>query len=256
MGQEPERKTGGDPTGRGLLRPSLAEASEIQRRGAASVRLVDERDPRSYRLVGGCDCAYARRPDGGLRVCAVAVVLGRDEAGRPVPAGRFEAVREATFPYVPGYLSFRELPALAEAVRRAREALPVEAWIVDGAGLAHPRRFGLACHLGVHLDLVSVGCAKSRLWGRHEEPGPEAGDRADLRDGEERIGLVLRNRSGVRPLFVSPGHRISLEGACALVRAWTTRTRLPEPTRIADKETKRLARRIRDADDPGAGQRR
>jgi deoxyribonuclease V len=218
----------------------LKEAAEAQRNLAIRVRTTEERDPRAFRTVGGCDCAYARVGNRVL-VCAVAVIMGRDSEGTPEIAARSEAVRPAEFPYIPGFLSFRELPALLEAIRKLPRP---EAWIVDGAGLAHPRRFGLACHLGVTLDLPAAGCAKSRLVGHHGEPGPGKGDRTELLDRGERIGLVLRSRPRVRPLFVSPGHRLSVEGAAELVLAWTTRYRLPEPTRIADRETKILARRL------------
>jgi len=146
------------------------------------------------------------------------------------------AVAEAplTFPYVPGLLSFREVPVLREAFRRV--AGPLDLLLVDGQGYAHPRRFGLACQLGLLLDVPAIGCAKSRLLGEPRGAlAPAAGSRVDLVDKGEVIGSVLRTRAGVRPLFVSAGHRIGLAEAVA----WTLRCckgyRLPEPARLADQ---------------------
>ncbi len=138
---------------------------------------------------------------------------------------------EVTFPYVPGLLSFRETPVLLGAFRQI-ETKP-DLLLVDGQGYAHPRRFGLACHLGLILDVPAIGCAKSRLIGEHGPVGPAAGSRADLLDGGEVIGTVLRTRDGVSPLFVSVGHRIGLEEAAAWVLRCCRGYRLPEPTRLA-----------------------
>ncbi len=149
------------------------------------------------------------------------------------------AEREVHFPYVPGYLSFRELPAALAALRGLRE--PADALLVDGHGLAHPRRFGLACHLGVELDLPTVGCAKSRLIGTYDEPETERGSAAPLMDGRERIGTVLRTRSAVAPMFISVGHRLSLPAAVELVERCTGRTRQPVPLRQAHLKARRLA---------------
>ncbi|MBI5819110.1 MAG: endonuclease V [Verrucomicrobia bacterium] len=137
----------------------------------------------------------------------------------------------AEFPYVPGLLSFREIPPLLEAFRKLR--VTPDAVLVDGQGVAHPRRCGLASHLGLVLDLPAVGCAKSRLIGEHREPGLRRGSASDLRDGGEIIGRVVRTRDGVAPLFVSVGHKISLDAAVALVLECAPRFRLPETTRQA-----------------------
>lgn len=137
------------------------------------------------------------------------------------------------FPYVPGLLSFRELPAILEALE-GLERTP-ELLLCDGQGIAHPRRFGIASHLGLLTGLPSIGVGKSRLVGRYEEPGPDKGDWSPLRDGEEVVGAVLRTRIGVKPIFVSIGHRVSLETAIARVLACTPRFRLPETTRQADR---------------------
>lgn len=137
------------------------------------------------------------------------------------------------FPYVPGLLSFRELPAVLAAIERL--AVRPDVYLCDGQGLAHPRRFGIACHLGVLLDTPSIGVAKTRLIGSHAEPPQEKGGWTPLMDGEEVIGAALRSRTGVKPLYVSIGHRVSLETAVRLVLACTRRYRLPETTRRAHR---------------------
>jgi len=142
-------------------------------------------------------------------------------------------VDKVQFPYIPGLLSFRELPVILKAVDRLSEW--PDFFMVDGAGMAHPRFFGLACHLGVVSGCPSVGVAKSRLVGTHD-PLPEArGSRVPLLVGGRVTGTVLRSRSGVRPLYVSPGHSVSLETSADLVLASCTRFRLPEPIRAAHK---------------------
>ncbi len=136
-----------------------------------------------------------------------------------------------TFPYVPGLLAFREAPAILAALERL--PLSPQVLMVDGHGISHPRRMGIATHLGVYLDLPSIGCAKSKLWGRYEMPPDEPGAWSPLRDQEELIGAVLRTQAGASPVFVSIGHRISLENAIATVMACVRGHRLPEPTRLA-----------------------
>lgn len=135
------------------------------------------------------------------------------------------------FPYISGLLSFREIPTLLQAVERL-SILP-DLIVCDGQGIAHPRRLGLASHLGVLLDLPTVGAAKSRLVGTAEEPLQEPGAWSPLRHRDEVIGAVLRTRVGVKPLYVSPGHRTSLDDAIAVTLACVRRYRLPEPTRLA-----------------------
>lgn len=222
------RKTG---SARWEIAPAEARAEQERLRG--QVRL-EPLAVRRLTRVAGCDVAVA-----GDRLCAVWVVFALPELE---VLDRAEAVLPLTFPYIPGLLSFREIPVL----RRAYDGLRVrpEAVLCDGQGIAHPRRFGLACHLGVLLDLPAIGCAKSRLIGTHAEPGPLRGARAALRDGPEVIGTVLRTRDHVRPLYVSPGHRARLDDAVRLVLRCHGRFRLPEPTRRADFEVGRLARAL------------
>ena len=143
------------------------------------------------------------------------------------------ATRRVSFPYVPGLLSFREAPAVLQALRKLRRA--PDAVMCDGHGLAHPRRFGIACHLGVITGVPTLGCAKSRLVGEHDEPGHLRGEKTPLIDHEDVIGTVLRTRDLVRPVFVSVGHRIDLVTAERVVLESGAGFRLPEPTRRADR---------------------
>ncbi|WEH30817.1 endonuclease V [Streptomyces sp. AM 3-1-1] len=174
----------------------------------------------------GVDVAYDDARD---LVAAAAVVL--DPGGRTV-LGRATAVGRVAFPYVPGLLAFRELPAVLAALDR----LPVAPGVVvcDGYGVAHPRRFGLAAHLGVLTGLPVFGVAKNPFLFTHEAPGEERGARAPLLDGAEEVGAALRTRTGVKPVYVSAGHRVTLDTACAHTLALTPRYRLPETTRRAD----------------------
>jgi deoxyribonuclease V len=138
----------------------------------------------------------------------------------------------ATFPYIAGLLAFREIPLLLEAL--AGLAHPPDAVICDGYGVAHPRRFGLACHLGVLLDVPAFGVAKTAFVGSGPEPGPRRGDWAELSDGGEVVGRAVRTRDAVKPVFVSAGHRIGLADATDLAVRLSGRYRIPEPTRQAD----------------------
>jgi deoxyribonuclease V len=138
-----------------------------------------------------------------------------------------------TFPYVPGLLSFREGPAVLDALDKLKS--PPDLLIFDGHGLAHPRRFGLACHLGLLVDIPAIGCAKSRLCGQYEEPGPHRGDTMPLIDKGEVVGAAVRTRAGVKPVFVSIGHRVDLPTSIHYVLACCRGYRLPETTRWAHR---------------------
>ena len=197
-------------------------AVEIQNelRGRVSIE-----PPPPVSVVAGVDCAF-----GDGLVFAMAVVW---DIGRRAVVETRALSRRLQFPYVPGLLSFREAPALRAVLARVRT--PFDAVLCDGQGLAHPRRMGLACHLGLLLDKPAVGCAKSRLVGEYVEPGAERGEFTDLRHQGERVGAVLRTRTGVKPLFVSPGHRCDHRGAVELVLRCGAGFRLPEPVRLADR---------------------
>lgn len=176
--------------------------------------------------VAGLDVSYSTESD---RLVAAAVLV-------EVSSGRLiaEAVADgvAAFPYAPGLLAFREVPFLMEVLER----LPATPDLVlcDGHGLAHPRRCGVACHLGVLTGLCAVGCAKSRFVGEHREPGCRRGDRVPLTDGGEIIGQVLRTQDDTKPVYVSPGHRIGIAQSSDVVLSLCSDFRLPDPIRRAD----------------------
>lgn len=203
------------------LSPQAARA--VQRELAG--RVVRQTDMGPVNTVAGLDVGYRD----GLAWAAV-VVLSYPEL---VVVDQALARRQVSFPYVPGLLSFREGPAVLDAL--ARLASPPDLLIFDGHGLAHPRRFGLACHVGLRVDIPSIGCAKSRLVGVYEEPGPEQGSYSLLLDGDETIGAVVRTRAGVKPVFVSTGHRVDLVTAIRYVLACCRGYRLPETTRRAHR---------------------
>jgi deoxyribonuclease V len=192
----------------------------------------------AVRRIAGADVAFDK-PHG--RAAAAVVVLAYPSL-EIVERVTYEAA--VTFPYVPGLLSFRETPAVLGAFERVIETPDV--LMVDGHGYAHPRRFGYACHLGLLLDLPAVGVAKSRLTGSHDAVGNARGARADLLDGDEVIGSLLRTRERMRPLYVSVGHRLSLSASEHWVLACARGYRMPEPTRVADRLSREAKRRMLD----------
>lgn len=201
----------------------LAQARAEQTRLARRVSLADRRGPLT--TVAGVDVHYR-----GGRARAAAVLLSFPELA---PLATATAVRDSPFPYISGFLNFREAPAALAAL----EALPRRPHLLlaDGQGIAHPRGLGLACHLGVLSGLMTIGVAKSRLVGRFRQPGPQRGQWSPLFLGDRLVGAVLRTRSGVKPLFVSSGHRISLPTAIELTLACTVGYRQPEPLRAAHR---------------------
>jgi len=204
---------------------STKEAVELQKQLAREVIAETTFDPARIETVAGVDVGL----DGGLARAAVVVL----DCARLEPVDWAVARVKIPFPYVPGLLTFREGPGVLAALEKL--TIWPDLLIFDGHGLAHPRRIGLASHMGVILDHPSVGCAKSRLTGKHEEPGGEAGDWAPLRDQGEVIGAALRTRAHVRPVFVSVGHRVDLPTAIDLVLSCSRGYRLPETTRCAHR---------------------
>ena len=188
------------------------------------------------RFVAGADAAFS---EDRQAVLATAVVFDRIEK-KIVEI--VHARRAIEYPYIPTFLSFREGPAVLDAIGKLRHEWGVICF--DGQGLAHPRRCGLATHLSVLRDRPGVGMAKSRLIGDFKEPRKGAGSASALMAGEEQIGLVLRTQDGVRPIFISIGHRVDLESAGELAMACAGRFRIPEPTRQADIEVAKMKRAI------------
>jgi len=202
-----------------------ARAREIQER--LRERLVTTNDFGNVTTVAGVDVGFEKR---GTVTRAAVVVLRFPDLE---PMDRALSKRSTSFPYVPGLLSFREIPAVLDAF--AQLCILPDLLLCDGQGYAHPRRFGLACHLGLLAGLPSIGVAKSRLIGEHGALGEEKGARTWLRHEGEIIGALLRTRRNVRPVYVSIGHRVDLESALRFVLGCTTRYRLPETTRQAHR---------------------
>ena len=210
---------------RHLWPTSLAEAQAIQRQLQPEV--ITEDDLGLVQYVAGVDVGFEE--DGRISRAAVAIL------GFPDLQLKEKAITKCptTFPYVPGFLSFREVPVILKAL----EIIDITPDLIlcDGQGLAHPRRFGLACHLGLWVDVPTIGVAKSLLIGKHEKLGEEKGSWQPLHDRREVIGAVVRTRTKVKPVYVSSGNRVSLPTAIDYVLRCTTKYKLPETTRWADK---------------------
>ena len=205
------------------------EALAIQQRLARQVNRSNA-IPEQPRLVAGVDVSP---PDASGWAVAAVVLL-------TLPDLKMLEVRrtkvEVRFPYVPGLLAFREAPGLLEAVSLL--GTPPDFVLVDGHGLAHPRRFGLACHFGVLTGLPTIGCAKSLLVGTHDPPEQDRGAYAPLTEGDEVLGVALRTRESTRPVYVSIGHRVDLDAAVKWTLACSAGFRLPEPLRVAHRATR------------------
>lgn len=216
-----------------------ADAAQLQEASRQQEQLrqhVVEHDalPATVATVAGVDVAYEK--DGHRLVAAVAVLDADTLQVRHVATYH----GEVEFPYVPGLFSFRELPAVLAALRQL--PAPPDLIVCDGHGRAHPRRFGLACHLGVATGLPTIGCAKTRLVGTHAAVAEARGSCADLLDQNERIGQVVRTQTGKNPVYVSVGHRVSLATAVQWVLRLTPHYRLPETTRAADQAVNAIMR--------------
>jgi deoxyribonuclease V len=213
---------------------TIRQAMALQRRLAPRVLQAPLDGP--VRRIAGADCAFV---GGGKAVVASAVLC--DARTLEVSATAW-AVEPCRFPYVPGLLSFREAPAVIAALRKLDQ--PIHLLMCDGQGRSHPRRLGLASHVGLYLGLPTIGVAKSRLCGEHGTPGRRRGSRRALLDGQEVIGCVLRTRTGVKPLYISVGHRVNLEDAVNWTLRCTRGFRLCEPSRQAHLLVTALAKRL------------
>lgn len=200
-------------------------AAQIQRSLADRIISVGRIKP--LRLAAGADLAFST----DKAECIAGVVAWDVRRGEVIE--QHVVRRPVRFPYVPGLLSFREAPAVLAALRKLR--CEPDVFLFDGQGMAHPRRFGLACHIGLLIDRPSIGCAKSVLVGTHQPPKVNKGATAAIHHRGERIGMAVRTRDRVKPVFVSVGHRVSLETAVDVTLNCCTRYRLPEPTRLADQ---------------------
>ena len=204
-------------------RVTPSEAIAIQLELAPLVR--EKPLPRDVRTVAGLDVSVR-----GDWVRAAIVVLDVDNLeviDRAIQEG------QVAFPYVPGLLSFREIPAILPALERL-ETEP-DILMLDAQGIAHPRRFGLACHLGVLLDKPALGVGKTKLVGTYDEPGAAKGSTSELHHDGDLVGRVVRTRTNVKPVFVSPGHRCTLDDAVHLTLRLAVKYKLPEPTRLAHR---------------------
>ncbi|MGA2070693.1 MAG: deoxyribonuclease V [Sedimentisphaerales bacterium] len=217
---------------------SYKEAIEIQRQLASQVRFTAMK--KTPMIIAGLDCAFSKD---GKQIFASAVVIDLSDFSIIETA---TAIRKVDFPYIPGLLSFREAPACIDAIEKLKTT--PDYLIVDGQGFAHPRRMGIASHIGLLIDKPTIGCAKSRLIGTFDEPGNKKGSFSPLVDvarpswpclhrlearATEEIGVVLRTRTDVKPVYVSIGHKCTLDDAISVVLLCTTRYRLPEPSRLA-----------------------
>ena len=219
-----------------LLHPwnvTYREAISIQEKLRRNISLINS--IRKVRSVAGADVSYSRRGGEGIAAMVVLSYPDLDLMDEAFARG------EVSFPYIPGLLSFREAPLLIEAFQRL-QCIP-DVVLYDGQGIAHPRSLGLASHMGLFLELPSVGCAKKKLVGDFEEVGLQPGSTTPLKIEGKIIGAVIRTRRGVKPVFVSPGHLIDLESSIELVLKTCRGFRLPEPLRRAHLMVKRIRSR-------------
>ncbi|MCA0351485.1 MAG: deoxyribonuclease V [Chloroflexi bacterium] len=205
------------------------QAIELQLQLRDQVRLVDD-FAQPLQTVAGVDAAFE---DDGATTRAAIVTLGFPTLQ---PIEKTLVRRPTTFPYIPGLLSFREIPAVLAALEQLQQLPAV--LLCDGMGVMHPRRFGIAAHLGVLTNLPTIGVGKSYLCGTHEPVPDQQGAWVPVYDAGEQIGAVVRTRVGTKPLYISPGHRVSHATAVDLVLRCTTKYRLPETTRHADQLSK------------------
>ncbi len=208
------------------------EAIKVQNELRSKVDLKNRVDLSKVRLIAASDLAY----DGDIGYAVILVYSYPDLR----LLEEVSVKRRVDFPYIPGLLAFREMPLLIEAADKLKKKPDV--WLIDGAGIAHPRRMGIASHFGIYVDAPTVGCAKSHLFGKFKEPGPKQGDYTYLYDKDEIVGVVLRTKDGVKPLFISVGYGISLDVAVRLILSCCDGYRLPKPLREAHNVIERIKR--------------
>jgi deoxyribonuclease V len=206
----------------------IKRARKLQDRLKKRVRLAPLKKGPAF--IAGLDCAFLED-----KIIGAACLFRYPEL---TLIDKSYKIKKRSFPYVPGYLSFREGPVIIEALKGLK--VKPELCLFDGQGIAHPRGLGLASHLGVVLGIPSIGCAKSRLVGSYTEPGPKKGDRSPLRYNGKTVGVVFRTRDNVKPIFVSPGHMVDIKGSFGIVSGCLGKFRIPEPIRCADLLTKKI----------------
>lgn len=211
-----------------------AAAIDLQAELAAKVRLRNVCT--HFDLIAGADVAYNDQTE---QLVAAIVIL---DAQTLTMVDHSTHVSNVDFPYISGLFSFRELPPLIAAAEKLGTRPDV--MICDGQGIAHPRRFGLASHFGVTFDLPTIGCAKTHLFGNSEPPATERGSWSSIKDGDDQIGAVLRTQDNVKPLYISPGHAISLKTSIDLVLAACGKYRQPETTRTADQLVRQVMKTL------------
>lgn len=208
----------------------IKRAKMIQEILTGSVKITPLRKPPEY--ISGVDAAFLQD-----KVIAVASLFKYPDI---ILIEEAYAITEIIFPYIPGLLSFREGPALATAINNLR--MKPDVILFDGQGIAHPKGLGIAAHIGVLLDITTIGCAKSKLIGEYREPGLKKGNWSFLRYKGKIVGAVLRTKDKVNPLFVSPGNKVDLKGSIGIVLTCTQKYRIPEPLRRADIVSKKMKR--------------
>jgi len=211
---------------------SIPQATALQ--NALRGRLDTAERDMAIHLIGGADIS--------LNLYSTTIYAGIILLSFPAlqPVGWSLVKTETHFPYVPGYLAFREVPALVEAWRRL--AVKPDVLVVDGHGIAHPRRLGIAAHFGVETGQPSMGCAKKLLTGKYEEPGLTMGEYSPIMAGSEQIGYAVRSKHHTAPVFVSPGHLLGMGNSLEIIRQCLGKYRIPEPTRLAHELVNRFRR--------------
>ncbi|MDE1463110.1 deoxyribonuclease V [Spartinivicinus poritis] len=216
--------------------PWITESDALKVQYQLAAKVITEDDFSKIHYVAGVDVAYEKHSN---QLIAAVVVLNATSTLQIVETAT--ATGRAQFPYIPGLFSFRELPPLVKALEQL--STEPDLIICDGQGIAHPRRFGLACHLGILYNIPTIGCGKTRLIGEAGTIAPTRGSFTELIDNEEVIGCVLRTQSDVKPIYVSIGHRVCLATACEWVLKLSPKYRLPETTRQADQLVNQLMKK-------------